>query len=505
MTAFRSRLPWTATLCLSLGAIVTVCLYGYRFGYGNHSVYLIDALRLAEPSLLRHDWFATQTLQYHVVFTQLSALLMRLGLIEPAFHILYLLMVILFHVALRGIVRSFGGSDGAYLLAVALYFLSAAGTGLGMYQFFQDSSLLPSNIANVAMLWGIYLWLVGRREWAGACFGIAGLFHLNHAVVGIGLWVGLIGWRAVSDRAKVPWLGAALAMMPSLANIALAANGKVARSGAMPLAEFVELYVRFRHPHHYDPTAWPIGIWIAFLWTLPAALLILRGDARRIVVLILLTLAVALIGAGMWYWSETLVQLSLYRFSIFVQLLGCVASAIWIYRRLDRSWIPFVFSISTLIILLTASVLRGPYLGLIQLDGSDHEFGELCQWISRNTAVDAVFLVPPDDDAMRLIGRRAIVVNFKAVPQLSAELIEWRRRLCDVLAIDDVDVLPRGYTHTLAAIRKRYDDLSAEQLMSCANKYGARYLIATRPLPDLHRVPTGATGRYLLYDLWPGG
>ena len=35
-------------------------------------------------------------------------------------------------------------------------------TGLGMYHFLQDSSFLPSNVANVAMLWGVYLWVRGQ-------------------------------------------------------------------------------------------------------------------------------------------------------------------------------------------------------------------------------------------------------------------------------------------------------------------------------------------------------
>ena len=64
------------------------------------------------------------------------------------------------------------------LLSVALYYLSAAGTGLGSYQFLQDSSLLPSNIAAVAMLWGIWLWVIGKPKCSGVCFGVAGIFRL---------------------------------------------------------------------------------------------------------------------------------------------------------------------------------------------------------------------------------------------------------------------------------------------------------------------------------------
>src|SRR3954454_23254531 len=105
----------------------------------------------------------------------MTEILMRLGIVEPSFAAAYVLFVIVFHIAWRGIVLAIGGDDIAYFVSVALYYVAAAGTGLGMYQFFQDSSLLPSNIANVAMLCGIWLWLTKRYEWSGACFGVAGV------------------------------------------------------------------------------------------------------------------------------------------------------------------------------------------------------------------------------------------------------------------------------------------------------------------------------------------
>ena len=78
-----------------------------------------------------------------------------------------------------------GGNRRTYLVSVLFYYLSAGGTGLGIYQFFQDSSFLASNISNVAMLWAFYFWIVDKRFWSGFCFGLAGLFHLNYAVVGV--------------------------------------------------------------------------------------------------------------------------------------------------------------------------------------------------------------------------------------------------------------------------------------------------------------------------------
>jgi hypothetical protein len=127
--------------------------------------------------------------------------------------------------------------------------------------------------------------------------------------------------------------------------------------------------------------------------------------------------------------------------------------------------------------------------------------------VSQNTPADAIFLVPPDEESMRLVGRRAIVVNFKAVPQLSGELPEWNRRMCDVLDLNNLyDDLPRGYTQTLSAIKVRYALLSPEQLLATARKYRARFIVTGRTMSryDEAIVYSDASQRWFVYDLGRG-
>ena len=126
-------------------------MQGYQFGKSNHTVYLIDALRHASPDLLQNDWFATQTLQYHAAFGLITRELMKHDIIEPAFLGGHVLLVILLHVAWWRIVRALGGGAAAFMVSQIFFTISAAGTGLGMYQFLQDGAFLPSNIAAVAV------------------------------------------------------------------------------------------------------------------------------------------------------------------------------------------------------------------------------------------------------------------------------------------------------------------------------------------------------------------
>jgi hypothetical protein len=513
-------------LAVLLGCALTLAIHGYRFGEGNHTIYLLDALRRAHPELLGNDWFVTRTLQYHAVFGWVSQKLIERGAIEPAFLAGYVLLVAILHGAWLGIVRALGGGRGAYVVSLVLYYASAAGTGLGMYQLLQDSSFLPSNVANVAMLWAVYLWIRGRFPASGACVGVAALFHLNFAVVGAVMWVVLCAWEGYTPkrttlppalslstgRGRAVALGSVLALGPAMVNIFMAASAKLQRSGSMPLGEFVDLYVRLRHPHHYDPSSWPVALWVSFLWPIPIAVWTLRrpaGDPSRgawqVLAFMLVLQVIAIFGAGAWYVSESLVQMSLYRFSIFAQLLSCIAVALLVVARLPRRAV-IVVAGAVCAMMIAVCAVRGPFFGAFVMPGDDSEYLAVCDWARQNTPVDSVLLVPPGESSMRLRGQRAIVVNFKAVPQLSGELPEWRDRLRAVLALDDLRSLLRGYTQTLRAVDERYAARSTDQLLAAARAYDARFIVVPHRFQgrdEPRPIFSSPNGRYFVYDLGP--
>ena len=572
-----SPLTTHTLFALAFGIAITLTIYGYQFGQSNHSVYLLDAQRRGNPQLLANDWFTTQTLQYHAAFGWITHALMRVRLLETGFLASYLLLVALFHAAWLRLVLSIGGTSLTYILSVMLYHLSAGGTGLGMYQFFQDSSFLPSNVANVAMLWGIVLWSSGRIGAAGACFGVAGAFHLNHAVTAIILWTGLSAWRFI--RGQLNWrrsfiLGSALALLPCLINLAIVAHLKLSHGGGVSLDEFVDLYVRLRHPHHYDPRAWPIALWITFLWPMPLAVILARRLRHDAIVRELLRtstilgglILIALLFAGVWYVSESLVQMSLYRFSIYVHLLACTGAAMFVLRDghgVTRRWttgsmlaaVPVVLFAIWLIaprmipvvadlaphrlagLLLTAAICAVPAIawivnarrslltlaaagmllavavgwgrwsGVITAPATDDaEYIAMCRDIADRAIIphDAIVLVPPSEMAFRLHAQRAIVVNFKGIPQLSSEMPEWRDRMQRVLNLPHLRPLQGSFLAALEQIERRYAALPDDMLIDTARHYDARYILATRRLGAQHDralLLVSARAHYFLYDL----
>jgi hypothetical protein len=334
---------------------MSLVLAGYSFGESNHQVYLLDAFRIEDPRILASDWFTTHTLQYHVLFSWLTATLNQLDILRPAFFLGYLAIVLGMHLAWLGIVRKIGGTPRTYLLSVLFFHASAGGFGLGMNQFLQDGSFLPSNIAAVLMLASLNFWLSRRNTLAATCAGIAGIFHLNYALFAILLFtvfVSLDAWRDRTIKSILKpraFLVALLVCIPSLINIANAAVSKWQHSAVIPLDDFINIYVRFRHPHHYDPSSWPLALWISYLWVIPPAILALTLERRsnqpadtfrrigHAFVFLLLMLAGAIVFAGIFWVSETFVQMSLYRFSIFPKLIACTLTAWLILDHLRHS------------------------------------------------------------------------------------------------------------------------------------------------------------------------
>jgi hypothetical protein len=434
----------------------------------------------------------------------------------------YLLLAVLMHVAWRKLVLLMDGTDGTYLLSVALFYVLAGGVGLGMYHFLQDSAFLPSNVANVAMLWGVYFWIAGLPAPAGACLGLAGAFHINHAITGMALWFGATAFQGPRAFSRAWWVGMLALVLLCAVQIVPSIHPVLSRSGTLSTHEYVELFVHLRHPHHFDPLSWHWGIWLAFLIPLPLAFIAARchrTDAvRRAGALFCLyasMVVLALLTAGFWFLGETFVQLNLYRFSIYPKLLSCVAAA-WLLWDAKPKLRPYVVgslavvAVAVVAVAVSSGLLAAPNLrnpiAAKGLEGDDAAYMSVVAWARENTPKDAIFLVPPDEQSFRVHAQRAIVVNFKGVPQLSAELPEWRDRLENVLDLDEGGLLalPRPMGRTLAAIRSRYDALGAEHLFRVARRYDARYVVLTHHLNDAgdaRLVHADSTGRYFLYDL----
>jgi hypothetical protein len=106
-------------------------------------------------------------------------------------------------------------------------------------------------------------------------------------------------------------------------------------------------------------------------------------------------------------------------------------------------------------------------------------WADICDWVNRNTPVDACFLTPRGAASFTWRTGRRDVVAWKNSPQDARSLVEWRRRIADCFSADGG--LANMETSTVA--------LGAERLREVADRYGADYVIA--PLKTLEACRPG--------------
>ncbi len=130
---------------------------------------------------------------------------------------------------------------------------------------------------------------------------------------------------------------------------------------------------------------------------------------------------------------------------------GLLVSLVVLGAGFGRSSVPF------------AATGLAPVLSLADLRGDGVD---AARWVRENVDADAVFVAPPDLGEFRLLARRALVVDWKAVPFEELAMREWRERIrfcygetasSGFAARDEME---RGYLNVtdarLAAIRDRY-------------------------------------------------
>jgi hypothetical protein len=157
--------------------------------------------------------------------------------------------------------------------------------------------------------------------------------------------------------------------------------------------------------------------------------------------------------------------------------------------------------------LLAVAVGWGRWSGVITAPATDDaEYIAMCRDIADRAIIphDAIVLVPPSEMAFRLHAQRAIVVNFKGIPQLSSEMPEWRDRMQRVLNLPHLRPLQGSFLAALEQIERRYAALPDDMLIDTARHYDARYILATRRLGAQHDralLLVSARAHYFLYDL----
>jgi hypothetical protein len=577
---------------------LSILIHGYYYGSDNQIEQLPMVFRLLDSSYLTEDFFVNATTDFGPR-DYYSRTLARLGSYFPL-PLLYLFLTWLSNVSVALVTyvvarRSFQGSNLTGMVACILV-MGVQSISLGGSLSLRSSELITSWLFTPLLL--LSLWLgIARRPLS--CAGLSALVSIFHPV--FGLEIGAIGLAT-----------AGLSVLLELDNKkehalrgALIPIGKVAAAGtglgifalfvwifpydaSIDSAQFIDIFARFRHPHHCLPSTFGIKNYLAALCFLVAFAISWKwwyedpmtdkSLARRILIPIIIILGLCVGGylfvevfpSRLWAtalmfrllfvvkWLALLVvagaiarilrrsgtfeqtysgwlmlggsgfaQPFLMLFGHIVELLRrrlksvlpartthlglgttlimagmiligfgsmreslavllFVAISLW-FSLLPRGWYRSLIPILSLSAVLFIFVvdrhyqipLLSPYLNRMQpiitlsdIKGADIEIAGYAGEIIRE---DAVFLTPPSFGRFRFLARRAIVVDFKAIPFQDRAMVEWRERLRDCYG----EVESSGF-RAVAEMDRSYRNITSARILSVAEKYGASYAILYR-------------------------
>jgi hypothetical protein len=525
----RGALGFGVALVVALAFALTL---GLNYGVSNQVVYLTASLRLLDPTLLTRDWFATQTTHYHPVFAHLGAWLLALDHQGRAVAFAHTLVVTLGGLALYALARALVGARtalAAYLVGMTFVFVGGTVGPTITYVF--DSTLQPSTLGSAFFIAAAAAFTAGRFLPAGALLAASGACHLNLLtllVPAFALATLLLGKRELARR-LVLVLG--LPALVGLAFLPLFLRASAPNADAS-LARHVWLVVRLSH--HFLLAGklagfLPLIAWQCLGFGLVAAVWRRTKEApfARVAALIAGLLAVVWLGilAGLandrfrmlFAWrlvphAELLLQFaasaaamrvllepSLFRacgvgtkLAIGVGFAGLVVTALArgdtrlvlvlggivalgaVYRLLD-AWHRGPELLAALFALLLLNFAVGPLTRVKRhstlLSPADASLTGLETWMRERSPKTALFLTPPDEETLRFSGERAIVVDWKSMPALPHEVLEWYRRIGDVV----------GRQHIQGeADLAGYDELDARRLEALRARYGLDYAVVRR-------------------------
>jgi hypothetical protein len=305
--------------------------FGFTYGVNNQVAYMLASLRLLDPTILRDDWLAAHTLNYHPAFAYLGWLLLAIGgrggwgigvatvvAAAAGAFALYFVARRLFPAEL---------SLPAFLLLLVL--MLASGTREMAMSYAFDPIFQPSMVASALLVASIPPFLAGRWLLSGVLLGLGSLFHANFLVLGVatfglahlmlGKGEGKDAWRERMPRHLGPSIVVGLLLAPVI----------LKGVGGADAARGQEILFEIRSPHHYRPRGYLADFFPFLAWQMLGLGLggwvfrVKEGRGRRFAALVLALLAVVWGGtvAAVVFESRRATQLFVWRFAPYVDLL----------------------------------------------------------------------------------------------------------------------------------------------------------------------------------------
>ena len=260
---------------------------GYHFGFGNQTEALPIIERFRDASFLKGDFFVDSGSEFgpRFYYAGLIALLSRVASVPTVMLALAFLanlgVAAVSHCAARDLLRA----DRLTGWVAATLSVCVSGFALGLVADLRFVDFQPGSLAIPWALAGLWLALLGKPIQAGLLSSIALIWHplygletgaLSLASAAVRALSSIKHWslRSLFESLWPSALGGVILGMAAVLLWAVPSHG--ASEPPLTTAEVVDILARFRAPHHYLPSTFPVSHYVAFLAFVLASALTFR-------------------------------------------------------------------------------------------------------------------------------------------------------------------------------------------------------------------------------------
>lgn len=469
------------------GAVVTLLLFGIRFGYdwgaSDQDEFLPYLTHLLDPALFTTDWFVQGQVTSFSIRSSFVHVLKAMALtgLGPlgAVHVVYVLSFLGLALSIGVITWTMTNARWASVLSMPMALVFTARWSPGGNDAVYGM-LVPEMPAWALVFVAVAL-VMHRRPalMAGFLLGTAVFLHPLAGLQAGALLIVWLWWVRRDDRQHTYVL-----MMVWLL-VAIPVVWAVMSAGTSQSYESRVILTTLRAPHHYLPEAFSLGATVRFLsltglaglmlWLRPRAFINerVRRDMAWLLGIALGVHAVSwmLVAAAP---DSFIVALQPFKLTVFTRILSaCVVttgvvhllatSSLGVSTNRFVSRIPgraTEWAIVALIPVLMVLIMMVPavqHRTLPALTPERQAFNARAERVRQSVSPTDVVTIPPDWTGFQFASKRAQFVTFKAYPFVDTAAQEWKRRLEQVGAVSRAG---RTGTTWLAASATAYRERS---------------------------------------------
>jgi len=491
------KLRWFNYLLASL-ACYSALLWriGYHFGDGDQEEVLGQILHAQGSEALGADFLIASTGGAWTVRTAFVELMSISGesTLPLAFFILHALIYLAAFWMIIRIGEKFISSRlnyGLPLVVVFAFYAHSPGAN-DLY----SAHFISESIGLFFALVGIYLVVARRYSILPLALLLSTLFH---PLVGIQSVVLLVVFWLANDPTSIRNKASVLALVSSIIGVSALAGFFVLRSSTSTTASYFDLMFRFRNPHHYLPSQFPLGDLLLLIAMISFSIWILRKQ-KGVVAWFVATAVGMLV-----YWlgvealeSEVIAKTQWFKTSIWVRLwFGVALITLLKHNRVD---LPHRWTTSTMIVLTMVS------LGLFWMrpgpfnysNTSDPDLVEIGHEFRQLVGEEEHLVVQPIHiTGFQYASHAPLFVSFKSILHYPKFMDEWYSRLG--LIYGDFDLSKSGFLQFSAA-NGFYHDMSKSRLAAMRSA-GITHILATSELALKEPELVLQRGAYFIYDI----